>query len=183
MAGSCVISSPHFCSNFAKDDLSAAVSACFTWRSWLAVLTTDDFREDFSSTSLENAWGAQEKCKRGEIFIYTLKWRQAMFSQHQMPQQTDFIKMAKLRKPKVNMFWQIKHFFLSTLIYSAECHLLLPQILGISWSPLQTEVQGATTVLRPLASSHLPVKPSWCFAFPLCTVPSVWPHTGAEAPG
>lgn len=56
-----------------------------------------------------------------------------------------------------------------------------PTETRISWSPLHHT--GATPVLRPLASPHLSAKSSrWCFAFPLCTAPSVWPHTGAEPP-
>lgn len=41
-----------------------------------------------------------------------------------MPQQTDFIKMAKLRKPKLNMFWWIKHWFCppwSTVLNATFC--------------------------------------------------------------
>jgi hypothetical protein len=48
------MSTVHFCSNCAKEALSVAVSASFRWRSWFPVLMTADFREDLSSTSLEN---------------------------------------------------------------------------------------------------------------------------------
>lgn len=77
-----------------------------------------------------------------------------IFTGSNASRQTDFTKMTKFRKTNLKCFSR-QSIFLPT-IYSDECHLLLPQRLGISWYwGMSTSHRGSGSNPSPQPSGQL----------------------------